>query len=106
MVGRRLCSEQEATGRGFGSSDCAGGCCVRRSLGSKLDTLRAHGIRHVVLGAFGCGAFCNPADRVAAIYRDEIAARAADFSVIAFAIFSAGSGPDNFTPFAKVWGYA
>jgi hypothetical protein len=31
-----------------------------------------------------------PVGEDAAIYREEIAARAADFSVIAFAIFSAG----------------
>ena len=79
-------------------------CDARRRVAAQLETLRDRGIRHVVLGAFGCGAFRNPADRVAAIYRDEIAARATDFAVTAFAIFSAGYGPDNFTPFAStVW---
>jgi len=77
---------------------------ARRRVAAQLDTLRDRGIRHVVLGAFGCGAFRNPADRVASIYRDEIAARATDFAVTAFAIFSAGYGPDNFTPFASAMG--
>lgn len=74
---------------------------ARRRISAQLDTLRAHRIRHVVLSAFGCGAFRNPADRVARIYREEITIRMTDFSVIAFAIFSAGYGPDNYTPFAE-----
>lgn len=70
---------------------------------AQLDTLRAQGIRHAVLGAFGCGAFQNPAARVAQLYRAAIAERAADFSVIAFAIFAAGYGPDNYTPFREAF---
>jgi hypothetical protein len=75
---------------------------ARRRIVAQLETLRERRVRHVVLGAFGCGAFRNPAEQVARIYRDEIVARAADFAVVVFAIFSAGYGPDNFTPFAKV----
>ncbi len=75
----------------------------RRRIAAQLDTLRNHGIRHAVLGAFGCGAFRNPAHRVAQIYREEITARSDDFTVIAFAIFSAGYGPDNFTPFSEAF---
>ena len=76
---------------------------ARKRISAQLDTLRGQQIRHVVLGAFGCGAFRNPADRVAGIYREEIAARSEDFSLIAFAIFGAGYGPDNFTPFARAF---
>lgn len=76
---------------------------ARKRIIGQLDTLRHRGVRHAVLGAFGCGAFRNPADQVAEIYRDEIAARANDFDVIAFAIFSPGYGPDNYTPFARVF---
>lgn len=78
---------------------------TRVRVSAQLDTLRRHRIRHVVLGAFGCGAFCNPADRVARIYKEEIALRATDFSVVGFAIFSAGYGPDNFTPFAEAFSH-
>jgi hypothetical protein len=74
---------------------------ARRRISAQLNTLCARGIRHVVLGAFGCGAFRNPAHRVAQIYSEEITARAAYFSVVGFAIFSAGYGPDNYTPFAE-----
>ena len=74
---------------------------TRRRVSAQLNTLRRHRVRHVVLGAFGCGAFRNPADRVARIYKEEIARCGAYFSVVAFAIFSAGYGPDNYTPFAE-----
>jgi hypothetical protein len=74
---------------------------ARRRIAAQLDTLRRHGLRHAVLGAFGCGAFRNPADAVARIYREELMAREDDFSLVAFAIFAAGYGPDNYTPFAQ-----
>ena len=79
---------------------------ARRRVAAQLNTLRHHRIRHVVLGAFGCGAFLNPADRVARIYREEIALRADDFSVVAFAIFSAGYSPGNYAPFAEAFSRA
>lgn len=77
---------------------------TRRRVSAQLDTLREHGIRHVVLSAFGCGAFKNPAERVARVYREEIEKRTRDFSVIAFAVFSAGYGPNNYIPFAEAFG--
>jgi len=62
-------------GSDFDPHDARGRICAQ------LDTLRDNQIRHAVLGAFGCGAFRNPAHRVAAIYREEIKARAAQFDV-------------------------
>lgn len=76
---------------------------ARRRIAAQLDTLRDHQIRHVVLGAFGCGAFRNPAHHVAAVYREEITSRSKYFDIVSFAIFSAGYGPDNFTPFSEVF---
>ncbi len=76
---------------------------IRKRICAQLDTLRDQGIRHTVLGAFGCGAFRSPADQVALLYQKEIEARSDDFNVIVFAVFSAGYGPDNFTPFSKVF---
>jgi hypothetical protein len=76
---------------------------ARRRIAAQLDTLAEHGVRHAVLGAFGCGAFRNPAHRIARIYRDEISARERHFDVIAFGIFNAGYGPDNYTPFAEAF---
>jgi hypothetical protein len=77
---------------------------ARRRISAQFDTLRDHGARHIVLSAWGCGAFRNPADQVARIYREEIEKRASDFSVIAFAIFHAGYGPNNFIPFQEALG--
>ena len=74
---------------------------ARRRIVAQFDTLKDHGIRHIVFGAFGCGAFKNPADRIAGIYRDEVLKRTGHFSVIAFAIFHAGYGPNNFLPFQE-----
>jgi hypothetical protein len=74
---------------------------ARRRIAAQFETLQAHRVRHVVFGAFGCGAFRNPSDIVARIYRDEIQYRSESFSVVAFAIFHAGYGPDNYAPFQE-----
>jgi hypothetical protein len=74
-----------------------------RRIVAQLETLQEHEVRHAVLGAIGCGAFENPATEVARIYRDEIETRRRDFSLLAFAIYSAGYGPDNYEPFAAVF---
>jgi len=76
---------------------------ARRRIAAQLDTLSRHGVRHVVLSAFGCGAFRNPVDVVAQIYREELTARETHFSLVAFAIFAPGYGPDNFTPFSEAF---
>jgi len=77
---------------------------ARRRISAQFATLQHHGVKHIVLSAFGCGAFRNPADRVARIYRDEILKHGSAFSVIAFAIFHAGYGPNNFIPFQEALG--
>lgn len=76
---------------------------ARRRIAAQFDTLEDRRLRHVVFGAFGCGAFLNPADRVARIYREEIEKRSRNFRVIAFAVFDAGYGPKNFGPFSKAF---
>ena len=54
-----------------------------------------------MLSAFGCGAFANPAAEVARCYRLALSAPRFEgrFDVVAFAVFHAGYGPDNFAPF-------
>ncbi len=93
----RAAAQDLRDGSGFNRDE------ARRRIAAQLDTLRDHGIRHAVLGASGCGAFRNPSRDVARIYKEEISARRADFALIAFAIFTAGYGPDNFAPFAEVF---
>jgi hypothetical protein len=74
---------------------------ARKRIKAQFDTLKKYGIRNVVLGAFGCGAFQNPAHLIAQVYRQEIISCHSDFSIITFAIFSAGYGPDNYSPFLE-----
>ena len=73
---------------------------ARQRIVAQLGTLKTKGVRHVVLSAFGCGAFMQPADQVAQIYVEELKHFKCDFDVVAFAIYSpAGFEPNNWTPF-------
>ena len=77
---------------------------TRQRIEAQLHTLRAENVKHVVLSAFGCGAFENPAAEIAALYRSVISEMWKDFDVIAFAIFAPGYGPDNnFDVFQRVF---
>lgn len=77
---------------------------AKRLIEAIFDTLTEAGIRHAVLGALGCGAFQNPAHQVAQLFREALLPRRHDFDAVAFAIYHAGYGPDNFTPFSTVFG--
>lgn len=75
---------------------------MRQKIGAQLDTLIKENVRHVVLSAFGCGAFLNPPEQVASIYREELEKRAGQFDDVVFAIYYAGYGPrDNYEKFHK-----
>ncbi len=76
---------------------------ARRRIAAQLNTLMDQGVQHAVLGASGCGAFRNPAHRIAQLYRQEIEKRKQGFKVLVFAIHHAGYGPDNLTPFKEVF---
>jgi hypothetical protein len=75
---------------------------LRKRIAAQLDTCMAAGVRHVVLSAFGCGAFQNPSPIVAEVYKQEVLKRKEHFDVVAFAIFHAGYGPDNFGVFKDI----
>jgi hypothetical protein len=77
--------------------------CLKR-IRAQFKTLKSANIKFVVLGAHGCGAFRNPADRVAELYSKVIHENQEHFNLIAFAIYNAGYGPDNYTPFAEQFG--
>jgi hypothetical protein len=77
---------------------------MRRRVDAQLRTLSDAGVRHAVLSAFGCGAFENPADQVAELYRASLEAHGAFLEEVVFAIYAPGYGPDNFTPFARAFG--
>lgn len=74
---------------------------MQRKISAQLDTLIQNNIRYVVLSAFGCGAFGNPPEEIAQIYKEELLKpeRAGKFDDVVFAIFYPGYGTDNFTPF-------
>ncbi|HAT8907572.1 TPA: TIGR02452 family protein [Legionella pneumophila subsp. pneumophila] len=74
---------------------------MRKKIAAQLDTLKAKNIRHVVLSAFGCGAFGNPAKEVAKIYREELQKHAGDFDDVVFAVYDTEYGPNNFEPFKE-----
>jgi hypothetical protein len=71
----------------------------KKIIRAQFDTLVENNIQHVVLGAHGCGAFLNPAEKVAENYKEVIAEYKNSFQVIAFAIYHAGYGPNNFDAF-------
>jgi hypothetical protein len=71
--------------------------CLQR-IEAQFKTLENNGLRHVVLSAFGCGAFKNPPDEVAECYRQKILQHSGNFDVICFAIYDV-HGSNNYTFF-------
>lgn len=74
---------------------------ARKKISAQLQTLIKNNIKHVVLSAFGCGAFKNPPDVIARLYREEIEKVADQFDDVVFAIYNPGYGPDNLPVFQK-----
>jgi len=72
---------------------------ARRRIEAQLDTLIDAGVHHVVLSAFGCGAFLNPAPVIAELYREVLESRRSRFVCVGFAIYYPGYGPNNVEPF-------
>lgn len=75
---------------------------MRLRIRSQLITLIDRQIKHVVLSAFGCGAFGNDAETVARIYAQELRLLLPHFQVVAFAIFYAGINRENYDMFRRV----
>jgi len=75
---------------------------MRNIIHAQFKTLKEKGIRHAILGAFGCGAFNNPPLEVAALYKKYLIQYKDDFDVIAFPIYFAGSGEKNYPSFRKI----
>ncbi len=53
----------------------------------------------LILGAFGCGAFCNPPEMVARAFKDVQKKYAAYFEMIEYAVFCRGDETKNHTAF-------
>ena len=76
---------------------------ARRRIRAQLASARESGHRVLVLSAFGCGAFGGTPELVARIYAEELKKREDFFSLVAFGIFYAGWGPNNYDVFRKVF---
>ena len=72
---------------------------MEKRVEAQFATLISTGVRHVVLSAFGCGAFKNDPNDIARVYKEAVERHRASFVVIAFAIFYAGHGQDNYKIF-------
>ena len=74
---------------------------MTKKIKAQFSTLKKNGRRRVILSAFGCGAFKNPPEEVARIYKKEIERVKDNFDHIVFAIYPLG-GDDNYSKFMKV----
>jgi len=70
---------------------------------AQIETLKSKYIRHVVLSAFGCGAFFNDAHTIAQIYVEVLSRNKEHFDVVVFAIYYPGFGNDNYPHFRDVF---
>ena len=75
---------------------------MRKRIEAQFTTLKINGIRHAIMSAFGCGAFHNPPNEVAELYKECLERYKNDFDVIAFPIYYAGYGPKNYPDFRQI----
>ena len=75
---------------------------MRKRIEAQFTTLISENVRHVVFGAFGCGAFANPPQQVATLYKECIMLYKDKFDVIAFPIYYAGNGESNYPVFRDI----
>lgn len=61
-----------------------------------------HGAEVLILGAFGCGAFCNPPEVVAAAFRDVLPDFAHAFRTVEFAVYCTPRDDSNYRAFQKI----
>lgn len=67
-----------------------------------LSVAAMHGAEVVILGAFGCGAFSNPPDVVAAAFRDALPEFAHAFRTVEFAVYCTPRDDTNYRAFQRV----
>jgi hypothetical protein len=106
-VDTRDMSYKQAVKRNWHSTE------MRKRIKVMLDTCIAEKKRFLCLSAYGCGAFINQQwkdeHRKAAIasnatiFYEEIAKRSKHFDLVAFAIYYAGYGDDNYAIFKQTW---
>ena len=62
-----------------------------------------NGVDILVAGAFGCGAFHNPPERVAGAWREALTVYREKFEAVVFAVYCAGNETGNYMAFRKVF---
>ena len=67
-----------------------------------LSVAALHDVDVLILGAFGCGAFCNPPEVVAAAFRDVLREFAHAFSTVEFAVYCTPRDDANYQVFHTV----
>jgi uncharacterized protein (TIGR02452 family) len=63
----------------------------------------ANGAEVLVLGAFGCGAFCNPPMVVAKAFKAVQEKYAAYFEIVEYAVFCRGNETKNYDAFYRAF---
>lgn len=66
-----------------------------------LSVAALHEAEVLILGAFGCGAFCNPPEVVAAAFRDVLPGFAHAFRTVEFAVYCPVHDDSNYQAFQK-----
>lgn len=69
-----------------------------------LKVAAANGAEVLILGAFGCGAFCNPPKVVAKAFHAVQKKYAFCFEIIEYAVFCGGHDTQNYDAFYEVFG--
>ncbi len=72
-----------------------------KRMGRVLDIAKAHGAEVVILGAFGCGAFQNPPETVAAGILEAVMPRIRNFKTIELAVFCTPRDTANYDAFRR-----
>lgn len=69
-----------------------------------LSVAAIHGAEVLILGAFGCGAFCNPPEIVADAFREVLPEFAYAFRTVEFAVYCSPRDDSNYRTFQSVLG--
>lgn len=70
-----------------------------------LSVAAMHGAEVLILGAFGCGAFCNPPEVVAAAFRDVLPEFSHAFRTVEFAVYCSPRDDSNYRAFQCALGH-
>lgn len=68
-----------------------------------LDIAKGNGNEVVILGAFGCGAFCNPPEIVAEAYSELMKEYKYDFKTAEFAVYCTPRDERNYNEFKRIF---